>query len=704
MPAARKLFKKFFLLSTLLLFSTFAIAQRQNNIWYFGINAGLNFNQTPVVALTDGKLNAGEACASIADAAGNLLFYTDGVSVWNKDHNTMLNGTGLAGGPSPSSTQVIIVPQPDNDNRFFIFHMEAFGGDLYYSTVDMTGDSGRGAVVQKNQYMLNEVTEKIVATRHANGKDIWVIGHKAGSDAFVEWRVTSSGVSATPVQTVNIGQVHNKSMAGYMRVSPDGTTLAATGTSFAEGFVDIFDFDNATGYITNNKLISGLKAGTATVYGLEFSANSKMLYVGEYILNQPGNLYQIKLPLTSGDIADKGIVIVSMPALGALQMAPDGKIYVTQGDKTSLHSINFPDNAGAAADFQLNTVSLAAKKARLGLPPQNLSNFSGLTFASNGNCSATPVQFEMITNSANVTGISWDFGNPASGAANSSNVAKPSHLFTAEGTYTVTLKAVVGGTLLTKTAQVSILRSPDGALHDVVADKPILCEPGKVNLSAEGATGSEKYNWYDQGGAFIIQTAGAYETPVLSANTSYFVSISNGNCEGEKQKVDILYAPAIAEITASNTIINLGESVTLTANNASAYSWSPATYLDNTDTRTVTSTPLSNVTYKLTTTNTNDCTQEATVNIIVKSEITVPNAFSPNADGVNDYWVIKNIEYLENYTEIFDRNGSVVYAARNYKNNWDGTLNGKALPTGVYYYMIKLPNNAVKSGSLSIIR
>tara|TARA_R110000868_G_scaffold131418_2_gene341459 strand:+ start:12265 stop:12708 length:444 start_codon:yes stop_codon:yes gene_type:complete len=97
-----------------------SFAQGEANIWYFGNHAGLNFNSGSPVVLADGQLNTREGCSTISNAAGQLLFYTDGIKVWNKNHQLMPNGIDLMGDPS-STQSAIIVPKPGNPDVYYIF-------------------------------------------------------------------------------------------------------------------------------------------------------------------------------------------------------------------------------------------------------------------------------------------------------------------------------------------------------------------------------------------------------------------------------------------------------------------------------------------------------------------------------------------------------------------------------------------------------
>jgi hypothetical protein len=122
-----------------------ALAQKQANIWYFGNRAGLDFNSGVPVALTNGAMDAFEGTASMADENGQLLLYTDGSTVWNKQHQVMRNGTGLMGHAN-SAQACLIIPNPGNKNLYYIFTTDANGGPngLRYSTVDLTKEGGLG--------------------------------------------------------------------------------------------------------------------------------------------------------------------------------------------------------------------------------------------------------------------------------------------------------------------------------------------------------------------------------------------------------------------------------------------------------------------------------------------------------------------------------------------------------------------------------
>jgi hypothetical protein len=160
---------------------------KRANIWYFGQNAGINFNTNPPTLLTDGKVNNNEEGGGVmCDTNGNILFYTDGRTVWNKNHDTMENGFGLLGGNSASQTGLCL-KHTDDDSIFYIFNtpnLENYNYGLSYSIINIKLNNGLGKVVFKNIKLNSNSSEKISAVYHANGKDIWILGHEYGNNRF----------------------------------------------------------------------------------------------------------------------------------------------------------------------------------------------------------------------------------------------------------------------------------------------------------------------------------------------------------------------------------------------------------------------------------------------------------------------------------------------------------------------------------------
>ena len=165
---------KRFLFFPFLIFN-FSFLVSLSQVWYFGNGAGIKFSNGGVQPMHDGKIYTNEGCSAGYDEKGNLLFYTDGVTVWDNHHSILDNGIGLNGNYSTSQS-ALVVPKPGNKNLFYIFTADTSGGakGVCYSTVAIS----LNAVISKNQKLFSPSCEKLAAVYHSNGKDVWVIAHQ----------------------------------------------------------------------------------------------------------------------------------------------------------------------------------------------------------------------------------------------------------------------------------------------------------------------------------------------------------------------------------------------------------------------------------------------------------------------------------------------------------------------------------------------
>lgn len=364
--------KNFFIVLSFL-FSLITHAQNEANIWYFGNRAGIDFNSGTAVPINDGEMITLEGCATISDLDGNLLFYTDGSIVYNANHTIMPNGTGLNGDNS-SSQSAIIVKKPGTNSIYYIFTVDAFGfsNGFQYSEVDMTLQGGLGDVTAiKNVNIYGPTCEKVTAIAHGNGIDYWIVTHEFGSSNFRSYLLNNTGLATTPVISpsgANPSGVIQQSI-GYLRTNIFGTKIAyaqwTNSNFFDPGSVKVYDFDNATGNINNPITLDVLDP-----YGLEFSPSGQFLYVGQGFASPVSTLYQYDLNAGSEiDIQNSQDSIASAPTSGALQLAPDQKIYIAMNGSNTLATISSPDSPGALCNFNLAGFTLSPGKSSMyGLP------------------------------------------------------------------------------------------------------------------------------------------------------------------------------------------------------------------------------------------------------------------------------------------------------------------------------------------------
>ena len=345
----------------------FVSAQNETKIWYFGNHAGLDFNTSPPTILTNGALGYSnqEGSASIADAAGNLLFYTDGESIWDKTHNPMANGTGLLGHTSTTQSSLII-KKYNSGTVYYIFTLDLQGGanGICYSLVDISLAAGNGSVTLKNIPLFAPSEEKLTAVKHANGSDVWILTHDYNSSNFRAHLLTPSGISTTAVVS-SVGTLHDGSIQttqGCMKVSPDGKKVAVAVSGLHT--LELYNFNDVTGILSNSVVLTN---ALLHVYGCEFSPDSKKLYAAGA---SDTILYQWDLCVNPNvQTAIQNYTIT----LGGMQLAPDGKIYISRFNKQVLGVINAPNKAGTACNFIELGQSIAPKIGVFTLP--NFPNF-----------------------------------------------------------------------------------------------------------------------------------------------------------------------------------------------------------------------------------------------------------------------------------------------------------------------------------------
>ncbi|HNL05522.1 MAG TPA: T9SS type A sorting domain-containing protein [Bacteroidia bacterium] len=321
----------------------------------------INFNVFSQVR----KMKFMEAQANISDSAGNLLFYTNGCWIANATGDTMVNGGGLNPGPFangycsfgfPKPITQVILPYPDSVGKYLLLHqtgdVSVYPRNLYYSIIDMSLDSGRGAVTQKNQIAFSDtLVFGVTACKHANGRDWWVAVLKDSSDVVFTVLLTPNGISNIQQQHLNVPM--HTSFSSIQAFSPDGTKYAYTKTE-ATGIMPtpyirdlrILDFDRCTGQFSNPYVIN-LNDSNFGV-GLAFSSNSRYLYtskayqISQFDLQAP-NIQASRQFVAWYDFFNDG----GYTTFGYMYLAANGKIYTTStGGTIYFNVIDQPDSAG----------------------------------------------------------------------------------------------------------------------------------------------------------------------------------------------------------------------------------------------------------------------------------------------------------------------------------------------------------------------
>ncbi len=560
-------------------------AQNEGAKWYFHAAAGLDFMTSPPTNIVNSAMGAAtsfnEGTSSIADANGNLLFYTDGLTIWNKANNIMANGSGLLGHVSTSQA-ALIVKQPGNASIYFVFTQDEAVGlvpdGLRYSTVDMSLAAGMGSVTVKNTLLFAANTEKLCGVRHCNGIDVWVLSHDYPGTGFRANLVTALGVNPVPVISsigTNIALASNTQ--GCLKASPSGKKLGlgiqslSAGGAYTGAF-ELYDFDNATGVVSNS-----LSLGTnfLTAYGCEFSPDGTKFYGAP---RNGSEIYQWNLCAGSNSaiVASQ----YTQTALNACQMqlANDGKIYIARNNQTWLGVINAPNASGNAMNYNAFGQNISPRNSSEGLPNFVSSYFREPPppFTYTLSCYTVSFTAPVVSNTLqgcafatdSIVAYNWYFGDPVSGTANTSSAQNPTHAYSASGIFTVQLVLYNScqGVIDTLKQQV-IVSAP--ASPAISADT--VCAGQTLNLYA-GLSNGVSYSWAGPNGFSSFQQNPSLANASVVMNGVYSVTVVTLDGCTSDSSVIVMVMPGYTAQAASNAPCAF-QTLSLTAGAGAFFQW-----------------------------------------------------------------------------------------------------------------------------------
>ena len=561
----------------------FLCGQGEFNNWYFGHWAGLRFTAGVPNSISNGVMGSSTICTSVSDSAGNFLFFSDGFScVYNANKTIMPNSYNLHGITSSFFQPVIAVKEIGSENLYYLFTVGQYQSSsvsygLEYSIINMNLNGGLGDIEpgQKNISLpgMSKAWGAVNATRHLNNRDVWVVTRLSDTDSnyFSSILITSSGINSIPVLSnsqVNPAPIPNPDLPLEIKISPDGTRLVCAhwGTSTP---VEFCQFDPETGHISS--LIrfnpSAYNSFLSSTRSMEFSIDSKFLYVSTISQGLPGYgiIYQYDVSKTDSLSFMQSEVLIGLDyRRSALQMGPNWKIYCSDFMIDSLHVINIPSFHGIGCNFQINAVSLNGQLSVDGLP-QFVQKYKAYIHHA-GDCPLDPVNF-----TSDIwpppDSIRWNFGDPASGVANTSTLANPSHNFTSSGNYTVALY-VRHNDNRTDTTWQTITIQP--APQPVLGPDQTICAPQTATFDA-GACAGCTYQWDDL--ATMTMNIGSGQTYTTGTPGLYRVNVTGPNgCTGRDTVLLTIGTPvAVSVVIATvSTTVCAGEQVTFTSNASNA--------------------------------------------------------------------------------------------------------------------------------------
>jgi gliding motility-associated-like protein len=308
------------------------------------------------------------------------LFYTNGVTIWDRSGAIMPNGSEIDGGTS-SSQGVVIVPFPGDPVHYYLFTVPSQIGTtssadhMAYSVIDMSLNGGYGDVTLKNIPLVQYPTEQLTATYHANGRDVWVITRLFASDTWYAYLVTCSGVQPPVVSHAGLvvqdtDPLQTWSTLGGMDVSHAGNRIASTwnAPTALHRYLELLDFDNATGVVSNGTWFMHDTGGSACEgYSVSFSPSDEALYWTELSYAGQSRLWQYDM---SAPFPFTTEYEVGTPpnTFGTIAEGRDGKLYIARDDGSQFISrVDQPDIIGPGCGYVLDGVPIAPGYCYLGL-------------------------------------------------------------------------------------------------------------------------------------------------------------------------------------------------------------------------------------------------------------------------------------------------------------------------------------------------
>jgi gliding motility-associated-like protein len=329
---------------------------------------------------------------------------------------------------------------------------------------------------------------------------------------------------------------------------------------------------------------------------------------------------------------------------------------------------------------------------------QPVASFAPIT----SSCLNEKIQFQNTsTYDATETPVfQWDFGD-----GGTSTEKNPAYTYTKSGTFKVVLQVGYNNTTCRSTYETTItvaqflnlnIRANGKAITNGIFD---LCSGSDVELSVVASQGQVVWSTGETSPKIIVRQAGNYSV----------TTAGNSGCSSTDQVEVRIVENVNVEITSGAQRIQSGSAAQLGAKGADFYEWSPPENLDNAKIPNPLASPLETTEYTVVGSNIYGCTGSAMVKVYVDEKIIIkvdaPRSFTPNGDGRNDVWIIRNIDIYESCPiTIFNRRGQNVYEASQYNNDWDGMFNGSELPEGAYYFVMTCGPSEVHTGDITLIR
>ena len=708
---------------------------KENAIWNFADSLALDFNNGLPDTMSSSVYQLSPNCiATVADAQGRMLFYTNSEVVWNRN-GTVMPGGYLAGagimlpngtpfGEIDASSHgaeqgVLILPVISSPGKYYIFTLAGYTFDageppskpfmwLTYCIVDMSQNGGLGAVTD-GPYIIDRGLSTHMTAVPGNNCNIWLMVHEKQNPVFKAYEITASGINLTPViSNAGYAAVITPDLGNYchgygcMQVTPDRKRLAYTSPYQLMpepygGKTELFDFDANTGIVSN-----ALTLDSAYSWDMAVSADNTKLYSAVAVNNidDPVDffymiLYQfdLSLPTPTAIVNSKTLIdtirkpVVTMP----IRLAPDGKIYyvisnsVHPADIDYLGVVNAPDQPGTACNHIQHGVLMPTRVA----PDDNRSGIGCNGFV-------RPIPFDTLY--ARKDTVLCNYGD-------SLKLRGPAAIYYSwnDGSIDTGLVVTEPGTYWVGSGisycQFRVDTFVVAAPYYSLGTDTVICNESSYTLKLP--PGADLYLWPDGSTNNTYNAAGS---------GSYWVEAHKNGCI-VRDTID-LQIKDLRQDLGPDQALCIGVPLNVSLN---AVLRTPgATGLWSTGQHDASIVVQDTGQYWLLVTDA-PCSFSDSVHISLEfcdCPAHFPNAFSPNQDGLNDVFSIifqKGCPVKHYQCSVYNRWGQRVFYSADPDKGWDGTWNGVMQESGTYMFNLSVSTGTQSAeshykGDISLIR
>lgn len=675
-----------------------SFSQKHQYNWLFGENNAIEFDKTSgTPSITPNNSAKSRVSASVSDSTtGELLFYTDGNTVWNKNHQIMANGNAIN---ASFALGVIAVPNPRNTKQYYIFTIDNTG-ELAYTSVDMSLNGGLGDVTAKAVFLAKNTSKVITAVKHEYNTAYWLITHSNSfpeQNSFLTYGITIYGISNVAL-TSSIGK-NGGNTYGVLVSNSAGDKLALTDNNAADGEAQIFDFDKECGLVSNAKTLHKEAAWSGASYAASFSPDDSKLYISYWFTESQLIQY------SGNDFDNWGLITKNNRAFTDFQLAPDGKLYISinyfSSPTTDISVLHNPNNAFASVGYQAKFLDLGVNSVNgnyefpnfmsdnsIPKPAGNRPNISFIDV-----CVGDSTRFS-ITGASPPDSLRWQLRD-LNGSNTISTLLNPKHVFSQKGSHMVIVNYYRCGIELTLFKAVNIIEAQDISLGVDTG----FCHNDTLVLKTDAA--GMKHLW---------STGETTETIIAKQGGIYWVQVTSPVCKVTDSIEVTAYPPILIDLGGDFTVCehDTADLVKLDAGKGyKNYKWTPT----NDTTQWIIVKQAGN--YYVVVEDYRGCEGDdgSKVARLCNFDFYIPNAFTPNGDGVNDIFKPTALDIEDYEIEIYNFWGERVFTSNKPKLGWDGVFKGKQSPQGVYLYKVKfkgLSNKQLRNynfkGNLSLLR